>query len=151
MPFSILFFFSIFMWLYFVLQCLTADDLGINVKSVLNETGFAEKAPMIVYSLMPEKNSGQSNNVCDGIPSFPGKLFETFVQNFTNGEAKGITHHALERILERINVTLSAHLHKRKVSEVSFEHYSFKETNFLLWIWLTCLILLPSNLFLFQV
>lgn len=107
-------------WCFFFLQCLSAEGLGINMKTLLNETGFAAKAPMIVYSLMPEKNSGQSNKSCDGIPSLPSKLFEALVHNFTDGNKGGITQHALEHILEKINITLGPHLNNKKVCKMSY-------------------------------
>ncbi|KAK3731800.1 hypothetical protein QZH41_007620 [Actinostola sp. cb2023] len=95
-------------------RCLSAKSLGLDSTSVLNAADFAAKSPAIVYSLVPEQTSGQSNVSSCGIPSLPDKLFETLVHNFTGGQSKGITQHALERILEKVNLTLGAHLHKKK-------------------------------------
>ena len=86
---------------------------GYNTAVPLNSTQFLDIAPIFVYFLLPEKNSGPSSAVCK-TPPLPEKLFETLATNFSDD--KGITHDALGEILKQINQTLGGFLHKKDVS-----------------------------------
>ena len=72
---------------------------------------------MIVFCLLParEKNSGQQH--CDNYPRNHSELFDFFARNFSHGE-RGITHEALDEILEEINKTIGEFLTEKKVRKL---------------------------------
>ena len=106
------------------LQCFTPTDLhnfdGSPVSKTLNSSEFAEVSPVIVYCLLParEKNSGQER--CEVSPRNHSELFNSFARNFSQGQ-QGITHEALDRILEEINKTIGEFLTAKKVGDSAAE------------------------------
>ena len=104
--------------LFSSLQCFTPADYknftGYETSQPLNVTEFQKIAPVLVFYLVPEKNSGHdSSAVCKPLPE---KLFETLVRNYSGHGAKGITEEALDKILEQINATFGKYLHGKKAS-----------------------------------
>ncbi|CAH3179512.1 unnamed protein product [Porites evermanni] len=85
---------------------------GSSRSKPLNSSEFEELSPSIVYCLLPalEKNSGQQR--CDS-PRNHSELFDSFTRNFSHGE-HGITHEALDGILEAINKTIGDFLTEKK-------------------------------------
>ena len=92
------------------------DIHGSSPSKALNSSEFVEISPSIVYCLLPgrEKNSGQQR--CDS-PRNHSELFDSFTRNFSHGE-HGITHEALDKILEEINKTIGDFLTEKKVGEI---------------------------------
>ncbi|XP_073236160.1 metal cation symporter ZIP14-like [Porites lutea] len=88
------------------------DIHGSSPSKALNSSEFVEISPSIVYCLLPgrEKNSGQQR--CDS-PRNHSELFDSFTRNFSHGEY-GITHEALDEILEEINKTIGDFLTEKK-------------------------------------
>ena len=78
---------------------------------------------MIVYCLLParEKNSGQQR--CEVSPRNHSELFNSFARNFSQGQ-QGITHEALDHILEEINKTIGVFLTAKKVGDFCYTNYS---------------------------
>ena len=101
-------------------QCFSPAELhnisGSSSSKALNSSEFAEISPSIVYCLLPagEKNSGQQR--CDS-PRNHSELFDTFTRNFSHDE-HGITHEALDEILEEINKTIGDFLTEKKVGKL---------------------------------
>lgn len=86
---------------------------------------------MIVYCLLParEKNSGRER--CEVSPRNHSELFNSFARNFSQGQ-QGITHEALDRILEEINKTIGVFLTVKKVGDFCYANYSMVSSrNFL--------------------
>ena len=77
-----------------------------------------EISPSIVFCLLPgrEKNSGQER--CYS-PRNHSELFDSFTRNFSHGDREhGITHEALDKILEEVNKTIGNFLTEKKVGEI---------------------------------
>ena len=89
---------------------------GLSPSKALNSSEFVEVSPSIVYCLLPalEKNYGQQR--CDS-PRNQSELFDAFTRNFSHGE-HGITHEALDEILEEINKTIGIFLTEKKVGKL---------------------------------
>ena len=89
---------------------------GSSLSKALTSSEFVEVSPSIVYCLLPalEKNSGQKR--CDS-PRNHSELFDAFTRNFSHGE-HGITHEALDEILEEINKTIGIFLTEKKVGKL---------------------------------
>ena len=92
------------------------DIHGSSPSKALNSSEFVEISPSIVYCLLPgrEKNSGQQR--CDS-PRNHSELFDSFTGKFSHGE-HGITHEALDEILEEINKTIGDYLTEKKVGKL---------------------------------
>ena len=89
---------------------------GLSPSKALNSSEFVEVSPSIVYCLLPalEKNYGQQR--CDS-PRNHSELLDSFTRNFSHGE-HGITHEALDGILEAINKTIGDFLTVKKVGKI---------------------------------
>ena len=89
---------------------------GFSPSKALNSSEFVEVSPSIVYCLLPgrEENSGQQR--CD-FPRNHSELFDAFTRKFSHGE-HGITHEALDGILEDINKTIGNFSTEKKVGKL---------------------------------
>ncbi|KAL9964557.1 hypothetical protein ACROYT_G028213 [Oculina patagonica] len=102
-------------------KCLAPSDLysfaGSSPSQLLNSTDFAEVSPLIIYCLLPaaEKNAGQ----CEVSFKNHSELFNLFARNFSEHGEQGITHEALDHILEEVNKTIGQFLKGKKLPNTS--------------------------------
>ncbi|XP_078381146.1 metal cation symporter ZIP14-like [Oculina patagonica] len=112
-------------------KCLAPSDLysfaGSSPSQLLNSTDFAEVSPLIIYCLLPaaEKNAGQ----CEVSFKNHSELFNLFARNFSEHGEQGITHEALDHILEEVNKTIGQFLKGKKCfsAESIFEEIEEQE------------------------
>ncbi|XP_078381145.1 metal cation symporter ZIP14-like [Oculina patagonica] len=112
-------------------KCLTPSELysfaGSSPSQLLNSTNFAEVSPLIVYCLLPaaEKNPGR----CEVSFKNHSELFNLFARNFSEHGEHGITHEALDHILEEVNKTIGQFLTRKKCfsAESIFEEIEEQE------------------------
>ena len=89
---------------------------GYSSSKALNSSEFAEISPSIVYCLLPAREKNLDQQRCDS-PRNHSELFDSFRRNFSHGE-HGITHEALDEILEEINKTIGDYLTEKKVGKL---------------------------------
>lgn len=114
------FVFVVSLIIVFLFKCLSTSDIfsyaGSSSLKHLNASEFAQISPMIVYCLLPapEKNPGRCS-----APRNHSELFNSFARNFSKHGEQGVTHEALDKILEEINETIGQHLTTKKVGETT--------------------------------
>ena len=98
----------------------------------LNNTEFTKISPAIVYCLLPATERNNGGQHCTIYRKNNSELFNSFARNFSGQHSKqGITHEALEGILEEINKTIGEYLGRQKVCKTVLGTFPFSMSAFL--------------------